>query len=96
MGEICGRSESGRPCSSKEVKWFFTDLDGDGAEDLVELIIYRHGEERDQLHWKTQVNSYLLKDKKMVSVSPGLLNPQSSESRGRIRRDPQACTDLTE
>jgi hypothetical protein len=68
----CGEEDTGWKCHSKEVYWQFTDLNGDGMTDLVELVIYREGPERDQLKWRTEVHAYLLKGKKFIEVTPDL------------------------
>jgi hypothetical protein len=80
---ICGSEGTGHHCHSEEVTWFFTDLDGDHTEDLVELIVYKDGEEPDQLTWRTKVNAYLIKGKKFVPVSPGLIPSNLQESEGK-------------
>ena len=70
FGEVCGKAgPTGRPCHSEEIYWTFTDLDGDGAKDLVELIVNANGDEPDQMTIKTQINAYLIKDKQPVPFS---------------------------
>jgi hypothetical protein len=56
------------------------DVDGDGRQDLVELIDCGEGPEPDDLTWKTKVNVYLFKEKKLVLVSPDQAPPKSQES----------------
>jgi hypothetical protein len=68
----CGKEIIGRECDSKEVYWSFTDLDGDGKIDLMELLIYKEGPEPEQLKWKTETHAYLFKGGKLVPATPNL------------------------
>jgi hypothetical protein len=83
----CGGTDTSPPCHSEEVKWVFVDLDGDYIKDLVELIVYKDGEEPDQLIWKTKVNAYLIKDKQFVPVSPGLIQSSPTKLEGQSKFD---------
>ena len=68
----CGMEVIGHRCTSKEVTWFFTDLDGDWDEDLVELIVFKEGKESDELKWTSRVRAYKLTGKELVPTQPDL------------------------
>ncbi len=76
----CGKEFERGPCESKEVKWFFLDLDGDRKSDLVEVLIFGEGEEPDRLKWALGVNFYLLKNGKFVSAKANLKMPKTEKS----------------
>lgn len=94
FGSLCSKTDKGIPCHSQEVIWTFTDLDGDNIKDLVELIITKDGEEPDKLSWKTQVNAYLIKDLQLVTVSPGLIQTNSTESERQENSHADEPTDM--
>jgi hypothetical protein len=94
LGDICGKTGSGRRCYSEEVKWLFTDIDGDGTKDLVELIFYKEGEDRDQLSWTTKVNAYLIKNKKLVPVPPRLIQSNLTESQAQEKSSADVSIDM--
>ncbi len=68
----CGKKYYGRDCESKEVHWSFTDLNGDGTKDLVEILIFEDGDEPDKLKSRIEVRAYLFKDKKFVPITPDM------------------------
>ncbi len=73
----CGSelSVTRRSCHSESERWTFVDLNGDGAQDLVELVDCEDGPEPERMAFTTTVvNVYLFKDKKFVRLSPEL-NP---------------------
>ncbi len=89
----CGGGDILPSCHGEEVKWVFMDLDGDNITDLIEPIVTKDGREPDHLTWKTKLNAYLIKDKKVVPLSPGLMESDFTESQGKAKSDTNCPAD---
>jgi hypothetical protein len=74
----CG-GDTLRLCHSKEVKWEFVPNMG-GSEGLRETLVFCDGKESEQLKCKTEVRTYLYKDKKFVPVDPHIVNSSPNSS----------------
>ena len=74
LSPSCGKSghENGHPCYFNEVFWNFTDLTKGrwGQLDLVETLVFKEGDEPDNLNWRIEVRTYLFKGKKFIPVDP--------------------------
>lgn len=61
-----------RVCYAREVKWLFTDLDGDEKLDLIETIVDREGKEPNKLAWSVSTKGYLFKAGRLSQTAPTL------------------------